>query len=188
MRRETLHTILILTIISLTAEPFLRQVARQFGADLKSNDLVKITEGNVNSINEKQVLIVAGMELLERDNQVGDKQLQTPANKAGNDIEDNKDMEGQKEDAAMSDDAKTPAAAIKTAARTGNSYTEDGRGSFGLQSGPTPPSGSANHGGRSKLPPASKARNVIPISGLNPYFHGWSIRAKVRLPMINNDR
>ena len=124
------------------------QVARQFGATLKSNDIVRITEGNVNSIEDKQILIVAAMELVEAAAPKEDVPMAEAAPVAAVPA------------AAPATDAKTPAAAIKTtgtAAAAGKTPA----------SGPTPPSGKA------------AARAVQPISALNPYMHGWAIRAKV---------
>lgn len=59
-------------------------------------------------------------------------------------------------------DAKTPAPAIKTSADTNKAPA----------SGPSPPSGGPTTG-------KAKARATQPISSLNPYVHGWAIRAKV---------
>jgi hypothetical protein len=67
------------------------------------------------------------------------------------------------------EETKTPAAGIKTSAAM-------------PRTGPTPPTGDGKKefDGLAGLPTASKDRNAVPISSLNPYLHGWTIRAKVR--------
>lgn len=147
--------------------PFSRhylQVAKQFGTSLKSNNIVKVTEGNVNSINDKQVLIVAAMELIEGE----------AAGAGAAAIEEEKPapapvaVEPKAEDVAMTDAAPAPAAApVADAAKT-PAAVKSAPATKTPASGPTPPSGSR-----------LASRKVQPISSLNPYINGWAIRAKI---------
>lgn len=129
------------------------QVAREFGKVLKSNDVVKVTEGNINSINDKQVLIVAGMDIVQGVEKKSEDDSVVPV---------------KMEDTGPTEEVKTPATNVKTSGKDVER---------GYATGPTPPS--TDHGKKSKLASASKNRNVMPISALNPYIHGWSIRGKV---------
>jgi len=111
-----------------------------------------VTEGNVNSIEDKQIIIVSGMEL------VPGSSVALPADPAGPAV----DPAPEAAPPHTSADAKTPAVTFKSSA---------GAVAETPATGPTPPS--AGHGSK----PASRA--IQPISTLNPYMHGWSIRAKV---------
>jgi len=152
---------------SISLTPFSRyhlQVAKQFGTSLKSNNIIKVTEGNVNSINDKKVLIVAAMELIEGEAAaaaaaVTEEEKPAPAPAA---------VETKAEDVAMADAAPAPgpvADAAKTPAAVKSAPTTATKTPA---SGPTPPSS-----GR------LASRKVQPISSLNPYMNGWAIRAKV---------
>jgi hypothetical protein len=123
------------------------QVTRQFGAVLKSNDLVRVTEGSVTTgANDQAVLIVAAMELVS----AAAAAAAAPA-----------------AEAAAKTPAKTPAAALKPAPRAPGS-------------GPEPPAtGSARAPARAPAAGATPRRAPTPISSLNPYMHGWAVRARV---------
>jgi replication factor A1 len=140
------------------SSPLRSQVARQLGATLKNNDIVRVTEGNLTTgANDRQVLIVAAMEVVAA-GAAGDVAAMA--------VDAAPIAAAPASPAAPGTETKTPAAAaLKTAGGAG-----------APRSGPTPPSsGPAAAGG---LKSASK-RPTVPLSSLNPYMHGWAVRAKV---------
>lgn len=143
-------------------------MARQFGTVLKSNDVVKVTEGNVTTgANDKKVLIVAAMEMLHAavpplqeaatNMEEDPKPAAVPAPKAPAPAPAPAAPAAVTSPTAPPTAAKTPACGLKTAAGP-------------PKSGPSPPSSGKSTGIK---------RSVLPISSLNPYMHGWAIQARV---------
>jgi replication factor A1 len=143
------------------------QVARTLGAGLQPNDVVRVTEANVNSINDKHVLIVAGMEVVK---------------KAGDHV-----------DPPPTVDAKTPAAALKaagaglditpaTAVATGPSPPTSALPTA-VAAAPlaaaNPASAAPKPAATAPKPTSTLKRTIQPIAALNPYMSGWAVRAKV---------
>lgn len=119
------------------------QVANQYKSILKPEDIVQVTDGNVNSINDNHVLIVAGMQLCPGEQK--EKKQEAP-------VDDGQKDEGARDGHEM----KTPAHQ-----NTNVTGTET----------------------KSVTPPSSNGKKdtwaIQSISSLNPYMHGWAIKAKV---------
>jgi replication factor A1 len=119
-------------------QPF-PQVANQYKSILKSEDIVQVTEGNVNSINDNYVLIVAGLQLYP-----GEQKQELPVD------------DGDQDDEGAKHEIKTPGHQTTNVAGTETK-------------GITPPSSNGK----------KDTWAIQPVSSLNPYMHGWAIKAKV---------
>lgn len=124
-------------------------------------------EGNINQINDKQVLIVASMELIPSDTANQAQDVTEPPAAVPTDAPIIPKIEEDTTNIDTTGTAKTPMPTTKTTAITTKTPA----------SGPSPPSAGAT--GPFTTTTTTKPRAIQPINTLNPYIHGWAIRCKV---------